>query len=606
MPCRLIHLLNCLFVIWGLAGWSGAVAGAPPELLRDAMAPAAQRGPPWPLVLHDMQSSAAAWPHVSLLSDPGGSWTVADVRQRLADFAPPSGPTSNLGPRRDAVWLRLPLQVASGDGRWVIDIDYPPLNRIELTLLANGQPVLHRLLGNEIAFAQRPLHVRPHAVALQLVPGVNYEVLLRVSTTSSMLLPITLSKPDAFYARENAVQLLQGVLGGVALALLAYSLVNWLSLRDPMFLQYAGLLLGVSTFFISYFGIGQQHFWSEQTGLIAKIAPMSVLLALVAGNLFVASALDTRSRNRWVHRGLQSLSALAACILIAALAGALDYRQTQLLATVIGPLPIVLVVPAAFRQARAGESVAVYMLIGWGAYMAGAVVMAMLLRGYLPVEFWLQHLFQFASLFEMLVWTRVLGLRIDGLRHSAARSELEKQALISLAYTDALTGLPNRRGLALPLATALAACRGDSALALFLLDLDGFKLVNDRLGHDAGDALLVQVGQRMRRQLRHSDVVARLGGDEFVIMATGLAGEAEALALGRKLLDAFLQPFDIDGQTCRVGLTIGFALAPGDGQNAGDLLKRADAAMYAGKQAGRHCIHRGGAALGLAAGRFSS
>ena len=197
---------------------------------------------------------------------------------------------------------------------------------------------------------------------------------------------------------------------------------------------------------------------------------------------------------------------------------------------------------------------------------------------------------------------RALNTRLHSPRiHRALMGlALEKQALVWLAHTDALTGLPNRRGLSLALAHALPHSRPDSALVVYLLDLDGFKPINDCHGHDVGDALLVQVGQRLRRQVRRDDVVARLGGDEFVIMTAGISGEAESLALGRKLLDAFLQPFEADGQLCRVGLTIGLALAPHDGRSAGDLLKRADAAMYAGKQAGRHCIHRGGASLGLA------
>jgi diguanylate cyclase (GGDEF)-like protein len=177
---------------------------------------------------------------------------------------------------------------------------------------------------------------------------------------------------------------------------------------------------------------------------------------------------------------------------------------------------------------------------------------------------------------------------------------VEKQTLLALAHTDALTGLPNRRGLQLAMQGALAAARPDSVLAVFMLDLDGFKPINDRLGHDAGDELLVQVGQRLRQQLRNSDLVARLGGDEFVIMVGGLSGEADAQRLGHKLLAAFGAPFAVAGQSCRVGITIGFALAPHDGRDAGDLLKRADAAMYAGKQAGRHCVRRGGASVGLA------
>ena len=94
-------------------------------------------------------------------------------------------------------------------------------------------------------------------------------------------------------------------------------------------------------------------------------------------------------------------------------------------------------------------------------------------------------------------------------------------------------------------------------------------------------------------------MVARLGGDEFVVLARAIADDGVAWRLGQKLVDAFVPPFDIRGQSCRVGLTVGFALAPQDGTQAADLLKRADAAMYAGKQAGKGTVRRGGASAGL-------
>lgn len=165
-----------------------------------------------------------------------------------------------------------------------------------------------------------------------------------------------------------------------------------------------------------------------------------------------------------------------------------------------------------------------------------------------------------------------------------------------MARTGALTDLPNRRGLQQALAAALPASHAHHPLAVVLLGLDGFKPVNDPLGSDAGDDLLVPVGQRLRAQ---GDLVARLGGDECVIMAPGIPGEAEGLLLGRKLLDAFDQPFGVAGRACRAGLTIGVALAPHDGTRADDLPKRADAAMDAGKPAGRHTVRRVGAPAGL-------
>jgi diguanylate cyclase (GGDEF)-like protein len=190
-------------------------------------------------------------------------------------------------------------------------------------------------------------------------------------------------------------------------------------------------------------------------------------------------------------------------------------------------------------------------------------------------------------------------VRQEQLRHAAEHADREREALRSLAHTDPLTGLPNRRGLQLELTGALQRNEGTRLLAVYLLDLDGFKAVNDRLGHDTGDELLKAVAQRLRTPLRHRDVVARLGGDEFVVMATDLPSDDDARRLGQKLLDAFALPFMLRGESCKVGLTIGYALAPLDGHDAASLLKRADAAMYAGKQAGKHTLRRGQASVGL-------
>ena len=242
-----------------------------------------------------------------------------------------------------------------------------------------------------------------------------------------------------------------------------------------------------------------------------------------------------------------------------------------------------------------------YMTIGWGAYTVGALSMASILRGLVPVTFLVQQVFQFASVVEMFAWMRVLSLRIEMVQREAERATAEKTALLSLVHTDPLTGLPNRRGLSAALEQAVPLAHADNAVAVYLLDLDGFKAVNDRLGHDAGDDLLVQVAARVRGVLRASDVVARLGGDEFVVMSPGVSGEDAAMMLGQKLLAAVRQPFVVADQICGVGLTVGYAIAPHDGTDPRDLLRRADAAMYAGKQGGRNCVRRGAASAGLAA-----
>lgn len=169
----------------------------------------------------------------------------------------------------------------------------------------------------------------------------------------------------------------------------------------------------------------------------------------------------------------------------------------------------------------------------------------------------------------------------------------ERDSLHSLAHTDPLTGLPNRRDLNASMAEAIRHAKPDRIVAVYMLDLDGFKQVNDQHGHNVGDELLIAVAARLQATVRESDVISRLGGDEFVVMSIGLNSAQQAMELGEKLLRAFNDPFALSAHTCRIGLTIGYALAPLDGRDAVSLLKRADAAMYAGKNEGKHCVRRG-------------
>ena len=580
LPIR--RLLRCLLALAFSCGCGWGSALAQPALVLDAARP-----------------TVDLWPALRVLSDPSRQLDLAAVQQRLADFRPHTGPHANLGTRRDVVWLSLLVQVASGDGRWVLDLHYPVLNQADVYLLRGGQLVQQARLGARQPYASRPMPGRTHTLALTLPPGQAHLLLLRVETESAMVLPMSLSTPADQQERESGRLLLQGLQHGVALALLVYCLAHWLSLRQSLFGAYAVMLLGTSYFFFDYVGLAQQYLWSERVGLLAKLSPLAVLVALAAGSRFVAQSLDTRRHSPRIHQGLLGLGLAAAALFCVSLVGGMGYRGTQLAAVVLGPMLPLLAIPAAWGRARAGDTGARYMLVGWVAYTVGAVTMASLLRGWVPANWLTLQVFQWGSLVEMMAWLRVLGLHSEAVRRHAERTELARAALESMAHTDALTGLPNRRGLQQALAAALPASDAHHPLAVFLLDLDGFKPVNDRLGHDAGDELLVQVGQRLRSQVRQGDLVARLGGDEFVIMAPGIPGEAEALVLARKLLDAFDQPFGVAGQACRVGLTIGFALAPHDGTRADDLIKRADAAMYAGKQAGRHTVRRAGGQAGL-------
>jgi diguanylate cyclase (GGDEF)-like protein/PAS domain S-box-containing protein len=158
-----------------------------------------------------------------------------------------------------------------------------------------------------------------------------------------------------------------------------------------------------------------------------------------------------------------------------------------------------------------------------------------------------------------------------------------------LATHDEMTGLPNRTMFGQLLGHAVQKTRRrDGKLAVLFVDLDRFKIVNDSLGHEAGDELLKQVATRFRASLRASDVLARLGGDEFVVLLEDVQEPQEAAQVARKLLSTAIQPIEIQGQECRVTASIGIATFPADAGDAQSLMKSADAAMYLAKEEGKN------------------
>lgn len=185
------------------------------------------------------------------------------------------------------------------------------------------------------------------------------------------------------------------------------------------------------------------------------------------------------------------------------------------------------------------------------------------------------------------VRTRELESVNEELRKEIEERRRAEETIRQLAYYDGLTGLPNRTNFSVLLASAIkVARRYGRKFALAMLDLDGLKVVNDTLGHDAGDKLLHLVGKRFDETLRGSDSAARMGGDEFLFIFAEIEDSQGLELVAERLLESIREPFSVQGKEIRVTASVGGAIYPDDGEDEATLMKQADVAMYQAKNAG--------------------
>ena len=552
------------------------------------------------VALDNSTTTAELWPSATFIRDPDGKLKIADVIASPDKFTTLESAYATLGLRHKVMWLQIPVSLApNAHEDWILDIDYALLNRVDVYLVLDGKIMSEANLGLAVPQASRPIHSRSLAVELNLKPGATHTLILRVDTPGAMILPITLNSHSAFHARALNEQMLQGLLTSLVLCLLLYSVLQWVSLREPLYLKYALLIFGSGLFSVHFFGIGEQYLWPDGSWIGNHAAGLSSLLAAYGTTLFVVDVLGADMSPR-LRLAMRIVGAIFVVTGIGYALNILDIYFVTIIMSFFSALPSLLGVPGAVARMRRGDNTGAYFIAAWVTYAIASVIMIGVVRGAIGANFWTLHSFQIGATIDMLIFLRIAVLRSAAVHRAAQQATLEHDALLSLAHSDPLTGLLNRRGLQATLLAVLPKATAQNILAVYMLDLDQFKPVNDKHGHDVGDELLVVAASRLRATMRAGDVVARLGGDEFVVMASGLHSEKQARELGHKLLDAFRLPFSLTQHTCHVGITIGYALAPADGNDALGLLKSADAAMYVGKQNGKNCVRRIGMTLASA------
>ncbi len=558
-------------------------------------------GGPSPLVLSGQAEPINVWSHLRIWHETAGD--AVDVRTLIGDpdrFTRPQTPRENLGVTDDTVWVRLPFLLApTAPADWLFNLDVALMDEMSVYLVKDGRVVANQFTGKLVPVSQRPLPLRTMGVPLRLEHGAPYELLVRLRNSGAMLVPAHFVRPTPYYANEARIQLLQGVAAGLGIFLVAYSLMQWLGSRNAMYVYFAGSTAAATGFALAAHGLGAQHLWPGDPWLINNAGVICGFVTLAFSLLFAERALDMARQCARLSLVCRSLSAVCALALACFVADILSYGQAHWLLSLISGVPMAVALPPALRLARRRDTAAVYMVVGWLVFGAGTVTFALLVRGVIPFSSGAMYAAQLGSMVQMLAWLGVLSVhtkreQLAGREAEQQRqqAEVERAQMASLALTDPLTGLANRRGLEQHGERIVAQSSRRSMAALLMLDLDNFKPINDTYGHDVGDELLVGVAGRLRACVGDGNCVARLGGDEFVIVVSHLFRHDEAQALAERILKELTKAFYIRGQVCEVGVTVGYALSPENGSGLRTLLEAADAALYQGKNQGKSQVQR--------------
>lgn len=562
-------------------------------------------------------------PFVSYLRDQSRSLQPDQVMENPSLFQPASLREGlNFSYTRDHLWLKTTL-VSTAERRtdWILEMRYPSLDRVTLyNVGSEGTVIQHQ--GDTLPYQQRDMKHRNPIFKLHLEPGESRTLFIAAHSEGSLTLDAQLWQAEHFYESSQANYAILATYFGMLLALAIYNLLLFAVLRERSFVLYVCFVVAFGAGVAAINGLGAQFIWPNLGEHGNRILPFSLSLSATVGVLFTRSFLDTARRTPLLDSCLAIFAWMA---MLATLTTLFTPIQPALqLMSVTGLLTTLVLFTAGMICVIKGIPGARIFVLAWLMLLVGGMLLALRNFGLIPSNFLTVNAMQIGSAVEMLLLSLGLAARFNELKRLKEQAQLQAlsaqkqvvQALVHqerilalrvaertealaeankrlelLAMQDPLTGLGNRSALArhLPQAMQRTARRGE-LLALILIDLDDFKAINDELGHDVGDQVLVGIASRLSGCARQTDLVARLGGDEFILISEGIADQEDALQQGQRLLDVLSMPLEFEGVSVSVGASVGISLSNGLDPDIETLMRQADQAMYQRKRSGRHGV----------------
>lgn len=572
--------------------------------------------------------------HTESWADTSGDATLEEVRALPGDaWQQEEPPSISHGYVDEPYWFRTRIRNTSDSSRTpYLEIGYPALHHIDLHVFSGGEPVKQVSMGNHLPFDQRPVEHRNFVVPLELAPGETLTVLTRVDTGSSMQMPLTLWKPDAFLAYEQSDLLFQGIYFGIAVAMIFYHIFVYIAVRESAFLYYLGYISAMPLFLATLGGISYQFLWPEAEWWNNQLMMIFLMSVVLFGSLFTIRFLSINTDNHPIMlRTLYNL--IGAAALISMLALYIPFDTIVLpsigLAFVACCLMLFVGIVRLFKR----DAAARYYTLAWFFMLFGGIILALNKLALVPNNVFTQNAVQVGSALGVILLSIAIADRLNKEKQAAleaqqqalreernarraqaetlrvqeeANTRLEERVrkrtealeaanekLLEFSTTDALTGLRNRGYFeeVFP-AYCVEAFRYRQPLSVMVMDIDCFKDFNDRYGHLVGDDCLKMVAEAIASVVtRPQDMLVRYGGEEFVVALPDTDVEG-ARHVAEKVRQRVAQtPFPVSDETIRVTLSIGVSSrVPESAEVSPALFDDADQALYAAKHAGRNRV----------------
>lgn len=571
-----------LWIVALVALFLSALATAQPS--QSAGPTQAQREP---LQIARQADGLPAVQHLQVLDDTTRSLTIEQVRtpQHEVRFGFPADPLK--GKEADRVlWFKLQMRLvdpADATREWLLLV--PTVSTRDLRFYGPFDENGHALADPVVTGMRHPWATRPAASEQMAwrfrLPGPGtYTAYFRVESTFARIYDVKIWDPADFLESTQDKRMFDGVSYGLLFGLMVYGLVLFLVFGEGLYAYY---MLSCACGVLALASINGHALrypfahWPAVAGIAYTAGPA---LWAICKLQFGRRLLRLRHFAPWLDRLVQVFTLTLALAIPYAYWGSHPLLTFQLVQVSVVASTVVMVVGALVAMRRRYWPAVLY-FFGIALLLAGVGTIVLPSWGWMAWAPNQMNVSQGALVAELIVFAVAMASRLRLVLRSEQALTTRTQQLVEALGTDALTGATSRTGL---------ESRGEEWLgtgepfALMLLDLDGFKGVNDAHGHAAGDAVLIATAKRLRQQLRAHDVVARLGGDEFAILVHGTPSPQTLGVMAQRMIEACAGPVDYEGRSVTVGMSLGIACHPNDGNTLAQLLRAADLAMYNVKQ----------------------